>query len=382
VYAGSVVPWHDPEFYVSPDRFGPAASLLSAALVGAVGLPGLALIALVRTRAAAGLARAALAAERGAESGALRRGRAVVRGEALGPAGTPLVRVRIRQVGRERQEKQGVYHTWTEVSRSVEAAPFMLRLASGERVRVEPGDNVFLVGQLTTGERPSEAERFRVADLAPGTHVYVEGVLLPPIAGGAYRDAEPASTLRPAGGGPMLISVDPPERRHELRAGLERAWARRLAIACLLVNLTAFGAFWLGWLDGRVEACAVVHTRAWTTRSKSGTARHLGVTAECPGAKGSDADVEVSAMAFAEVASPAIPPGEATLPFLVVPNTGLAWVGLRPNLGIGAVVFGWAAMLVAPLLYAWNVRHSRPWYEREVVVEEGRGPLGAPDALA
>jgi hypothetical protein len=114
-----VLPWHETDFYTAPARASVAVTVATVALVGMVLLPGLILHALARMWAAMRMAKEAAAAEVGAESRVLRPGHTVLRGEVLGDGASPVVSIRIRQVGREYRVKNGVRHRWTEVDRQV-----------------------------------------------------------------------------------------------------------------------------------------------------------------------------------------------------------------------------------------------------------------------
>jgi hypothetical protein len=82
---------------------------------------------------------------------------------------------------------------WREVSRTVTARPFVLRLTSGVAVRVEPGADPLLLDALGPVEWSREARRQRIARLTANEPVFVRGVLRvsgDPRGGDPYRGAE------------------------------------------------------------------------------------------------------------------------------------------------------------------------------------------------
>src|SRR5580698_10247314 len=126
--------WHDTDFYTGPDCASVGVSIFLAAIFGIALFPGLFALAARKQ------IRHALDVETGAGTRDLRPGMTVVRGVLTGDLeAPPVVRVHIRQTGRQYTVKSGVRHKWTETSREVEARPFSLRLDSGAVVHVEPG---------------------------------------------------------------------------------------------------------------------------------------------------------------------------------------------------------------------------------------------------
>lgn len=64
-----------------------------------------------------------------------------------------------------------------ETSRTIEARPFVLRLACGTAVRVEPGPAPVLRDDLGASEPLADGVHRRTATLAPGEQVFVRGAL-------------------------------------------------------------------------------------------------------------------------------------------------------------------------------------------------------------
>ncbi|MFT5356030.1 MAG: hypothetical protein ACI9KE_003252 [Polyangiales bacterium] len=113
--------------------------------------------------------------------------------------------VEIRQRGKEyrpkrrnpRRAKPGIKQSWTEVERRCFAQPFWIRHSSGERVRVEPGQDVELVDHLNVTVHDKSHERIRIAELLAGERVVAKGSLQlsAPTRGANYREAGPRTWL-------------------------------------------------------------------------------------------------------------------------------------------------------------------------------------------
>jgi hypothetical protein len=192
-----------------------------------------------------------------------------------GPGAAPCITVDIEQRGREWKGKHSWHHEWREVSRRVDARPFYVVRPNGERVRVEPDQNVFLVDRLDGTDRFEHARRRRTATLRPGEKVAITGVLVrgfDPRQGG-YRDAAPALVLKPPPRGRMLVSTEPLADRHRTRASTYRGLA--IAVGVLLafshgllfanVHLQRFGAKRVSATIERVSS-----ERYWVSRKGGG----------------------------------------------------------------------------------------------------------------
>lgn len=86
-------------------------------------------------------------------------------------------RVEIRQKGEEQKSGDDVLHTWTETSRRSFSNPFWIRHASGERVLVEPAEEVDLVDKLDQTVHDEPRVRYRIAELSADETVVAEGTL-------------------------------------------------------------------------------------------------------------------------------------------------------------------------------------------------------------
>ena len=158
----------------------------SVLLVGAASATLLGLFAFTVRRCAANVAlgRAAdrehpVADARPRGGSALRPGRVtVVCGEVVPLKGdTAAVRVEIDQEGSETCHKHQYTHRWTETRRRASVRPFSLRLASGELLGVEPGEDVFLIDKLDRITRHGMWSRTVTAELTAGERVHAVGVI-------------------------------------------------------------------------------------------------------------------------------------------------------------------------------------------------------------
>jgi hypothetical protein len=372
-----VIPWRDTDFYTSPDTLGVTASAVTVALVGLVGLVSLLVVALGCFRQAALRARAARAAEAKSEHRGLRPGFAVVHGRVETDDGEPAVRVAIRQRGRTYQAKGGVRHVWAEFDRQIVARSFFLRLASEERVKVEPGDDVLFVDLLSTTEQSAaQATRVRTAELTSKDSAYAVGRLFPPRPAVAYRSADEGFCLRPAEGERMLISTEPLEDRYLRRAAFHRAWLLACLSAFVFVNALVFEPYWCALLFAEPITASAVDTRTWTTRGKHGPVSHYQVvsTGTVDGHAFRLAS-DTNRTYYTEVHD-SLSKGSVEVPLLVSPPQPYAAVlGTRPALSVVRGFVSWFALLGLSVGYALSSRRARPWYERKKVVDTGSGSL-------
>ncbi|MFY0536435.1 hypothetical protein [Nannocystis pusilla] len=126
---------------------------------------------------------------------------------------------------------------WREVSRTVTARPFVLRLASGVAVRIEPGADPLLLDALEPAEWSREQRRQRIARLSVNEPVFVRGVLRgsgDPRGGDPYRGAE------------AFVLSAPPRRRLELSTealsgALEQRADEHLSRCVVLLSVLVLG---------------------------------------------------------------------------------------------------------------------------------------------
>jgi hypothetical protein len=101
---------------------------------------------------------------------------------------------------------------WIETGRRIEARPFVLRLANGVRVQVEPGEAPELRDALGAVEPLGERRRRRVARLTVGERVFVRGQLDAPVPAepgdAAYRGTAERAVISTPRRGPLVLSTE------------------------------------------------------------------------------------------------------------------------------------------------------------------------------
>jgi hypothetical protein len=170
----------------------------------------------------------AAAADRAETAGIAQAGDTVLHGVVEADGDVPPVRVEIDQRG-----YQGL---WTETKRRTVVAPFHLRTAAGDRVRVEPDPRVLLVRPLDRTIERGKHLRTRVAELSAGDAVHVAGALEPAVpSDGPYRGDPRPATLRPPARGQLTISASPLREQFDQRA----AYLASKALGVLFIALAA-----------------------------------------------------------------------------------------------------------------------------------------------
>lgn len=284
----------------------------------------------------------------------------------------PAIRVEITQIGKERKQKNGYSHTWTEFDRTQSTRPFRLRIPGGTGVFVEPGAEVFLVDDLVQKERIDSTTRVMCAELTHGEEVTIEGVLTremrPSSDGeGDYRGQQKSWVLRPPSHGKMLLSTEPLPVRHEKRA---RFWMLTCAACCLFFALAHTGlyasGFWRLVMNSECSDVEVIDHRHWTTRGRHGQRHHTSivgrVTGLCTGGEGrtpigTAIDEEVSAHY----------PEGAHVPFQVEAGDPSKY---RLGSGVGLSSLEWWILVIASIvLGVWGYTQHRAalaWYETKL----------------
>jgi hypothetical protein len=379
---------HETDYYTSTEEADVTIGAVTVAAIGIVGFVTLVMVAVGIAWQARTRAKAAKDSELGAESRKLGPGVTVLRGTVETDGSEPVARIVIKQRGEQYRVKNGMRHRWTETGRTVELRPFFLAMESGERVKVEPEDDAYVVDQLDVRPGASTNERTRTAEIKAGDIVYASGRLFAPVQTNAYRAAEQGYTLRPGPDRRLFLSTEPLEERFTRRASTHTYWAIGLFAALLFTNGVMFHSYWTKLFFGQTVVATVVRPRTWTTQGKHGPIRHYGITAE---AQLDDQRIalnpETSRVFYNDVYSKTNFGARAakepiTVPFLVVPPTGEPNnIGTRPALNLGIFFLAWFEFLGVSIGYFWHARHIRPWYERPRVIDVGAGALGSGDAL-
>jgi hypothetical protein len=309
---------------------------------------------------------------------ALTLGDTVISGKvALDTEGDAVV-VAIEQQGREWQHKGSWHHSWKETRRTVTVQPFYVVRPSGERVRVEPDQRVFLVDRLDGVKANGTTERVRTATLRAGEPVHIVGTLVrgfDPQQGG-YRDSGPALVLRPPRSGRMLISTEPLDARFAKRARLHQG----LAIAAFFALAVTHGVLFLRHhmlvAFGSTIDAEISDSRSWRVwhkprRSSGYWVYHYEITAN-DARLGKLVD-EVSSGFYMDVQR-----GSATRAPFVIAGTSYQ-VGAASESGTRLGLFTTFALGFA-LVCCIIAASTLPWYEKKRIVESSGGRL-SPDTV-
>lgn len=284
----------------------------------------------------------------------------------------PAITIQIDQLGRTYQTKGGPAHEWKEIDRTVTVAPFWLVLASGERVRVLPPEDVMLVDALDKFETLSSSTRRCSARLENGETATIAGVLkderTPQGDGSAYRGGGTTPVLRPLRSERMLISTEPLPERHGRWARFFGLTAAILGVALALAHTLAFMPFHRLNVQG-VDAEAVVNTKeTWQTHGKT-TVTHYKVTAYSSKYDITLSD-ETSGAAYAK-ATKGLP-----IPFIIVPSKpSINQIGYLPGVPLWCIFMFIHPTVFGVMLFWLAYRKRRTWYEQKLVVHTGKGAL-------
>jgi hypothetical protein len=341
------------------------------------GLLAVACLAEWRSRRRAAAMRAALSGK----VGPLRPGQTVLRGivETDTPDGRA-VALELRQIGENIQGKNGMQHRWTEVSRSVDARPFYLRLEDGRAVRVEPDSRVFIVDQLDKVDRQIREVRTRIAEIRHGDMVYAIGTLVEGYDPKAQTESGYRGTnaktlvLRAENRRAMLLSTEVPTERHVRREGFHGNWALAIAALMVAVHLFAFGTFEILALTGTEVRATVVERHSETHRTKNGSYQSYHLSAQYENVSGHINHVrdELNPSAFY---APETSAGQ-TVSFVVSRySSGVAQIGASPGVSFAQMFISAMLTGLLGLLYVISIRTSRPWYEKSKVVDWANGAL-------
>jgi hypothetical protein len=292
---------------------------------------------------------------------ALVEGRDVVLGGLVrhAPDQTVAVKVSITQSGSESESSGSWSHAWTEIDRDIVLAPFMLELADGKHVLVEPPKNVDVADALDQSVWIERDKRVLSAELVPGEKIFARGRLERSDQAthtGAYRDVEWGWTLRPSGG-QMLLSSEPLGQGLRERATFHRrlAW---VALVMLIATQSTFAWFYKRAL-GHTEVAKIDAMEEYDTTDSDGDSDHhyavvvRGKSVEIPERDDLSRGLSIPIRVTSD--------GEWTL-------------GASPTihwLHAGAIAM---ATLFVWTWYRARRRSSRPWFRRKVN-ESGSGRL-------
>lgn len=343
----------------------------SAGLMLACSLVALVACLVSLGRASEWARRAREAEEALAGAGTLREGGSVVVGVAR-TDGEPAITVTIREVGNEWSTKEGVRHAWRETERETTSRAFVVVTEKGERVRVEPPADVFLVDHLRETSRPSRHERVRKAELVDGERVSVTGRLhhvRPGSAPSAYRTAHAETdvtwALDPPTRGRMIVSTEPMAERATNWARFHRRLSLVPLAFLLIANAVAYPSFYDFVLHGRPVVGHVRERDSSSSFGQHGLVWHYRMYVDV---EGGGAWVPLDGATYHAVEEGAAVP-------LVLTPSGRASLGAEPGLSIATGVILVLVLLLLLSIGRAVTERRKLWWERRRVVTGGRGPL-------
>ncbi len=286
---------------------------------------------------------------------------------------TTAITVRVVQYGTETKTKHGWSHQWKELNRATEAWPFYVRRPNGERVRIQPGNAPLLVdkpNQITWHER---ASRTRIAALAPGEDVIVQGALVkdhdPESRHGSdYRSSGQGWVMHPPTLGRMEVSTEPLGERHRKRARAFGKTSIYLLIALALTNL-----IFLQYpfrLFGGVDTCAEIVRKdiSISTDSKGRRNIHYQVFVRVNASESPILTRELHDSDWEQVEARSI------LAFRYVPMwRSASELGSSTSTHFLSIIFGTLVTIIGVGIYT-QTRSYRRWYEGNLE-DTGSGKL-------
>jgi hypothetical protein len=239
---------------------------------------------------------------------------------------------------------------------------------SGERVRVEPSEDVFLVDRLDGLEARGENKRVRLARLTPGEPVYVVGTATrgfdPMLAG--YRDGAVGYVVRPTRGERMLLSTDPLTERHREQSRHDTRAAGLIILGLLITHGLVFLRAWTLLVGGHVVWAPVTNAYETQSRGRSkGTVAHLTVSPE------GHAPIDVATRTECYWRAK-----DGQLGHVPLMQAGpFEQIGDVPAISfVTALVYPTVALFGLMLVLAWRST-KRPWYLWRKLDEGAAGPL-------
>jgi hypothetical protein len=260
------------------------------------------------------------------------------------------VRVEIDQEGSEAESSGNWTTVWSERERRIEARPFFMRLANGDRVRVEPTREVELVDDMDGTIRVDLTKRTRIAELIPGEEVFVHGRL----------SAGPGMVMRPSKLGHLLISTEPLGERFRRPMRQERGFALGALLLLVLSNLFVLP-YHTSLFAGRVGTAVIRELSVVIDHSDDGTSTCHRVTAELRAPSAENIVQCVDKDEFAELAVGMTVPARIT----EVPWAGWssAELGTHATVSVAAQFLPLIALIAASFYLArrkrWGWRHGK-----------------------
>lgn len=289
---------------------------------------------------------------------------------------TNAISVHVRQSGKEVVTKHGPHQEWDEVGRSTLAQPFYVRRTNGDRIRVEPGTDPFLVDSPDEFIWKDRDRRIRVATLSPNEWVIVQGILKKgpdPEAklGGHYRDAAYGWVMTPIGSQRMEVSAEKLGDRHRKRAAAFRVAMGRI-LGALLVASAFFAPYGARLALGERKCGEVVRKERTPRAYKTPSEYYLYVRVDVP--EKPEIPVVINWSNWGNIGVGSI------VGFRYVPQfPSWSTPGTGASTHILPLIFAGQAAIFACAFY-FSTRNRRRWYERKLKdVYVGRLPDRPPE---
>ncbi len=315
----------------------------------------------------------------------LRDGDGAVTGTVEAPPGWqgPVVRLDIHQLGREWQHKGAWNHNWTETSRTLHTRPFTIVRDDGQRVQVEPPQEIALHDDHGRIVRHDYARRTRFAEVLAGDRVTVVGGITGAGQGaalGAYRASGNGPVVRAPSVGKMVVSTEAPGATSSARMRFHFKWLVGLGVVVGFLAGVVMPEYELLSLTGRTEQVTPTHVRSWRVWHKP---RHgSGYWVNHYAVKGVYRRDGVEQVVDDEVGPDVydcVEGGACTRVPFTVSSVAPTWhqFGTAPMLTVGRNVIMGLFLLVIAIAYPVSAFSTRPWYMKRKVVDGGRGQLSA-----
>lgn len=275
-----------------------------------------------------------------------------------------------------RRQKGQVARHWTASPLETRARPFDLVLASGERVRVEPGTRVRLLDTLEIIEG-SGPVRVKAARLSVGEEAQIAGrIELRAAPGDGYRGAAKTRVLRPPGDGDgeqWMASHDALLQAATTRVGGHTFWLVAFFVVAALVRAAA-GDFLRLHREGKVVEAVALTVESEQRKNKNNVYYLYFVTATHPDAGPVTLRGEVHSGKLDELLGEPLPVGKAgsarakegiVVPFRLVPGAPTIHVlGTRAAAGEGALFAQGLLATLSLIAFAVARMVMKPWWEK------------------